>query len=34
MQDFLKRVTIPGFVVGFVAGLLLMAIAGTLRPPA
>ena len=29
MQDFLKRVTIPGFVVGFVAGLLLMAVAGT-----
>lgn len=34
MQDFLKRVTLPGFVVGFVTGLLLMAVAGTLRPPA
>lgn len=34
MQDFLKRVTLPGFVLGFVTGALLMVAAGTLRPPA
>ena len=34
MQDFLKRVTLPGFIVGFIVGALLMVAAGTLRPPA
>lgn len=34
MQDFLKRVTLPGFILGFVVGALLMVAAGTLRPPA
>lgn len=33
-MDFLKRITLPGFIAGFVAGALLMVIAGTLRPPA
>lgn len=34
MQDFFKRVTLPGVIVGFVVGALLMVAAGTLRPPA
>lgn len=34
MRRFFDRITIEGVIVGFVAGCLLMLVAGTLRPPA
>lgn len=32
-MGFWENVTVQGIIVGFVAGALLMFIAGTLRPP-
>ena len=34
MPDFIRKVTIQGFIAGFVVGAVLVAVLGNLRPPA
>lgn len=34
MADFIRKITVQGFVTGFVVGAILVAVLGNLRPPA